>query len=116
MQIQISHLIQGQGIFFTKKDMKHFGNIILTTLEKANKARYFRQRYWILKYLEAKTGGRVPASVIESGPRRVHLFLEDFLLDVDLPLNQAFRVSAGDTILVKLAKVDPLSNILKVEW
>jgi exoribonuclease-2 len=116
MQIQISSLIQGQGIFFTKKDMKHYGNIILTTLEKANKARSLRQRYWILKYLEAKTGERVPASVIESGPRRVHLFLEDFLLDVDLPLNQAFRVSAGDTILVKLAKVDPLNNILKVEW
>jgi len=116
MQIQISSLIQNRGIFFTKKDMKNYGNIILTTLEKANQAKYLRQRYWILKYLKAKTTERIPASVIESGPRRVHLFLEEFLLDADLPVNQAFRVSAGDTILVKLAKVDPLSNILKVEW
>ena len=116
MQIQISNLIQGQGVYFSKKDMKHFGGIILTTLEKANRVRYLRQRYWIFKFLEAKTGGRVPATVINHGPKRVHLFLEEFLLDVDLPLNPAFKVNAGDTVLVKLSKVDSLSNILKIEW
>jgi len=116
MQIQISSLVQNRGIFFTKKDMKNYGNIILTTLEKANQAKYLRQRYWILKYLKGKTGERIPASVIDSGPRRVHLFLEEYLLDAELPINRSFRVSAGDTILVKLAKVDPLSNILKIEW
>jgi hypothetical protein len=46
----------------------------------------------------------------------VHLFLEEFLLDVDLPLNPAFKVNAGDTVLIKLSKVDSLSNILKIEW
>jgi exoribonuclease-2 len=116
MQLQISSLINGQGIFFSKKDMKHFGGIILTTLDKANQVRHLRQRYWILKYLEAKTGERVPATVITRGPKRVHLFLEEFMLDVDLPLNPTFKVSAGDTVLIKLAKVDSLSNIFKVEW
>ena len=116
MQIQISNMIQGRGVFFSKKDMKHFGGIILTTLEKANRVRHLRQRYWIFKYLETKTGCRVPATVINHGPKRVHLFLEEFLLDVDLPLNPAFKVNEGDTILVKLSKVDSLSNILKIEW
>ena len=116
MQIQISSLIKGQGIFFSKKEMKHFGSIILTTLDKANQARYMRQRYWILKYLETKIGERLPATVIDRGPRRVHLFLEEFLLDADLPLNSAFNVSSGDTVLVRLSKIDPLSNIFKVEW
>jgi exoribonuclease-2 len=116
MQIQISSLIKGQGIFFSKKEMKHFGSIILTTLDKANQARYMRQRYWILKHLETKIGERLPATVIDRGPRRVHLFLEEFLLDADLPLNSAFNVSSGDTVLVRLSKIDPLSNIFKVEW
>ncbi len=116
MQIQISSLIKGQGVFFSKKEMKHFGAIILTTLDKANQARNMRQRYWILKYLEAKKGERLLATVIDRGPRRVHLFLEEFLLDADLPLNPAFKVSSGDTVLVRLSKIDPLSNIFKVEW
>jgi exoribonuclease-2 len=116
MQLQISYLIMGKGVLFSKKDMRHFGSIILATLEKANQVKYLRQRYWILKYLQAKSGERLPALVIDSGPKRIHIFLEEFLLDADLPLNQAFKVSAGDTVLVRLAKVDPLSNILRIEW
>jgi exoribonuclease-2 len=116
MQLQISYLCMGKGILFSKKDMKHFASIILTTLEKANQVKYLRQRYWILKYLQAKSGERLPALVIDSGPKRVHIFLEEFLLDADLPHNPAFKVTAGDTVLVKLAKVDPLSNILRLEW
>jgi exoribonuclease-2 len=116
MQLQISNLLKGQGVFFSKKEMKHFGSIILTTLDKANQVKNQRQRYWILKYLEAKAGERFPATVINHGPKRVHLFLEEFLLDVDLPFNQAFKVSAGDTVLIKLSKVSALSNILKMEW
>jgi exoribonuclease-2 len=116
MQLQISYLLMGKGVLFSKKDMKHFGSIILTTLEKANQVKYLRQRYWILKYLQTKGFERVPALVIDSGPKRVHLFLEEFLLDADLPLNPAFKVTAGDTVLVKLAKVDPLGNILRLDW
>jgi exoribonuclease-2 len=116
MQLQISYLVKGKGVLFSKKDMKHFGSIILTTLEKANQVKYLRQRYWILKYLQAKNGERLPALVIDSGPKRVHIFLEKFLLDADLPLNPAFKVTSGDTVMVKLAKIDPLSNILRLEW
>ncbi len=116
MQLQINYLIMGKGVLFSKKDMKHFGSIIQTTLEKANGVKYLRQRYWILKYLQARKSARLPALIVDSGPKRVHIFLEEFLLDADLPLNPAFKVSAGDTVLVKIAKVDPLGNILKLEW
>jgi exoribonuclease-2 len=96
--------------------MKHFGSIIQTTLERANQAKYLRQRYWILKYLQTLKETRLPAIVIDRGPKRVHIFLEEFLLDADLPVNPAFKVTSGDTILVKLAKIDPLSNIFRLEW
>jgi exoribonuclease-2 len=116
MQLQINNLVMGRGVLFSKKDMKHFGSIIQTTLERANQAKYLRQRYWILKYLQTLKETRLPAIVIDSGPKRVHIFLEEFLLDADLPVNPAFKVTAGDTILVKLAKIDPLSNIFRLEW
>jgi len=116
MQLQINYLAMGKGVLFSKKDMKHFGSIILTTLEKANQVKHLRQRYWILKYLQSQKNERLPALVIDSGPKRVHIFLEDFLLDADLPLNPAFKVTAGDTVLVKLEKVEPLSNILRLAW
>ena len=116
MQLQISNLVNGKGIYFTKNDMKRFGNTILTNVEKANQVKYLRQRYWILKHLAQKSGERIPALVIDCGPKRVHIFLEEYLLDADLPLKPSFRVTAGDTIMVKISKVDPLGNILKLDW
>ena len=81
MQLQIKNLIKGQGVLFSKKDMKYFGSIILETLDKANQVRYLRQRYWRLKYLETKIGERLPATIMDHTAKRVHVFLEDFLLD-----------------------------------
>jgi hypothetical protein len=46
----------------------------------------------------------------------VHIFLEELLLDADLPLNPAFKVTAGDIVMVKISKVDPLGNTLKLSW
>ena len=116
MQLQISHLVMGKGMLFTKKDMRYFGSIIQTTLEKANQVKNLRQRYWILKHLQTRKGDRLPALVIDSGHKRVRIFLEEFLLDADLPLNPAFKVTPGDMVLVKLAEVDPLANVLKLTW
>ena len=116
MQLQINYLVMGKGVLFSKKDMKHFGSIILTTLAKANQVKHLRQRYWILQHLLTKGVARIPALVIDSGPRRVHIFLEEFLLDGDMPNKPAFKVASGDSVLVKLAKVDPLSNNLRLEW
>lgn len=116
MQLQINYMVMGKGVLFSKKDMKYFGAVILKTLEKANQVKYLRQRYWILKYLQSRRDDRFPAHVIDSGPRRVQVFLEEFLLDADLPLNPAFKVAAGDIVLVKIAKIDPLSNILRLTW
>ena len=116
MQLQIKHLVMGKGVLFSRKDMKYFASIILSTIDKANQVKFQRQRYWILKYLQQKSGERLPALIIDSGPKRVHIYLEEFLLDADLPLNPAFTVASGDTVLVRLAKVDPLGNILKLEW
>jgi exoribonuclease-2 len=115
MQLQINHLVMGKGVFFSKKDMKRFGAIITTVLDKANQVKYLRQRYWILTYIQAQKNTRFPALVIDSGPKRVQIFLEELLLDADLPPNPAFKVSSGDTVMVKIAKVDPLSNILRFE-
>ena len=115
MQLQINFLVMGKGVLFSRKEMKHFAAAIQATLEKANQVKYLRQRYWILKYLQANNVERLPALVIEYSPRRVHVFLEEFLLDAELPFNPAFKVSSGDTILVRIAKIDPLSNTLRIE-
>lgn len=116
MQHQLSHMIHGQGILFSSEECKTFAGIIQQKLGRANAIRQQRHRYWILRYLAPKEGQQVNGLVVGVGPKRVNLLLCDCLFDVDLPPNPAFPVEPGDTVRIRLARVRPLDNILRVEW
>jgi exoribonuclease-2 len=116
MQLQINNIVTGKGILFNKREMQQFGDTILNTTTRANQARNLRHRYWVLKYLESKVGQRLTGLVIDSGPRRTHILLGDFLLDTVMSYNPSMKASPGDTVSVRLSKVDRLANTVKLEW
>ena len=116
MQLQISHIIHGQGVLFSADICKNFAGTIQQKLGRANKVRQQRHRYWILRYLEDFVGKRVSALVVSHGPKRVSLILLDCLFDIDLASNPAFPAEPGDTVKVRISKVDALDNTLRVEW
>lgn len=116
MQHQLSHMIRGRGILFSGEECKTFAGVIQQKLGRANALRQQRHRYWILRYLAPKEGQRVNALVVGVGPKRVNLLLCDCLFDVDLPPNPAFPVDAGDIVRIRLARVRPMDNLLRVEW
>ena len=116
MQHQLSNMVHGRGILFSGEECKTFAGIIQQNLSRANALRQQRHRYWILRYLEPKEGQLVNALVVGVGPKRVNLLLCDCLFDVDLPPNSAFPVEPGDTVRIRLTRINPLDNILRVEW
>jgi exoribonuclease-2 len=116
MQHQLSHMLHGRGILFSGEECKTFAGIIQQKLGRANALRQQRHRYWILRYLESKEGQRLNALVVGVGPKRVNLLLCDCLFDIDLPPNPTFPVEPGDTVRIRLARVRPLDNLLRLEW
>ncbi len=116
MQMQINSLIRGRGILFTIDECRNFASSINQNLARAGQVRQQQHRFWILRYLEQRTGEKVNALVINRGPKRINLILKDCLLDIDLPPNPAFPVQPGDTVKVLIARVKALENILRVEW
>lgn len=116
MQHQLNHMLHGRGILFSGEECKTFAGVIQQNLGRANAIRQQRHRYWILRYLAPKEGQRVNALVVGVGPKRVNLLLCDCLFDVDLPPNPSFPVDPGDIVRVRLARVRPLDNILRIEW
>ncbi|NOQ45345.1 MAG: RNB domain-containing ribonuclease [Desulfobulbaceae bacterium] len=116
MQHQINHMVRGRGILFSGDECKGFTGVIHQKLGRANMVRQQRHRYWILRYLEPKVDTRVNALVVGQGPKRVNLLLTDCLFDIDLPPNSSFPVEPGDMVRVKIARVDALDNVLRVEW
>ncbi len=116
VQMQISHMIRGKGIFFSADECKNFAGTIQQKLGRANTVRQQRHRYWILRYLEAKVDQMVSALVVSHGPKRINLILLDCLFDIDLPPNPSFPVEPGDTVKVHIVRVNALDNTLRVEW
>ncbi|GBE13807.1 ribonuclease R [bacterium BMS3Bbin14] len=116
MQHQLNNLIRGQGILFSADQCRNFAASITQNLIRANTVRQQRHRYWILRYLEAQEGRTVNALVVSQGPSRINLLLTDCLLDINLPPNPAFATEPGDSVRVKIVRVNALDNILRVEW
>ncbi len=116
MQHQVHNLLKGRGPLFNEDTLTAMAATINTTLSKVNQVRFLRHRYWLLKYFSAKVGQRVEAIIINKGPKRVNLVLLECLLDIDLPPSQGVKARPGDTVRVKVARVDVLDNILRIEW
>lgn len=116
MQHQLNSLIRGKGILFSADQCQNFAASINQNLVRANTVRQQRHRYWLLRYLEAQEGRTANALVVSQGPGRINLLLSDCLLDINLPPNPAFATEPGDSVRVKIVRVNALENILRVEW
>lgn len=116
MQHQVKHLLSGKGPMFSVDEFAGIAGDINTVLARVNQVRRTRHRYWLLRYLEQKAGARVQALLVNKGPKRINLVLLDCLMDADMPPSQALSAKPGDVVSVRLAKVDALDNVLRLEW
>lgn len=116
MQHQLIAVLRGQGQLFSQRELEETAGIIQSLQTRANLVGQLRHRYWLLKHLEGKVGSRIAALVLERGPNRVKVVLVDMLLESELPTRPAMGLEPGVTVQVLVAKVDPLDNLLRLEW
>ncbi|MHB8789270.1 MAG: ribonuclease catalytic domain-containing protein [Desulfobulbaceae bacterium] len=116
MQMQIGSLLRGKGILFSHSQCQDFAATLSRNLARAMAVRQQRHRFWILRSLEPHQGEKVNALVLHRGPQRISMLLTDCLFDVDLPPNPAFPVNPGDTVKIRIARVNALDNVLRLEW
>jgi exoribonuclease II len=73
-----------------------------------------RQRYWLLKHLEALTGSRIEAMVLAKRRNSYQVLLDDYLLETDLPLPAAATFKPEDRIQVTIQSVNARKDSLVV--
>lgn len=99
---------------YTLEDMEKILGVIEPAMRRAGLLKTRRLRYWLLKYLAARTGQKKEALVVDAAPYRYRLLFPDLLLEVPLPATASVRLNVGDTILVRLDKVLPREDQIKV--
>ncbi|NDY41758.1 RNB domain-containing ribonuclease [Dissulfurirhabdus thermomarina] len=116
MQQQIASTLRDGRPLHGPEDLARYGAVLGEGLRKAAAARQARVRYWILRHLEQRAPARLRGRVLESGPRRVLVLLEDYLMVGELPRRPGRHYPVGDAVEVTVRKVDARENVLKLDW
>ena len=72
-------------------------------------------RYWMFKYLEQEDIQSLNALVLTQNGRFAHLLLCDYLLETNAQLSGKNQVRPGEMIRVKIDRVNPREDILRVQ-
>ncbi len=83
-------------------------------LSKVSLVEELTEQYWIKRYLEKKTGSTTTAVVLDRWPNRYLIYLEEYLLEMDMPAIPGREFIPGDQVLVRIEKSNARQGILKI--
>jgi exoribonuclease-2 len=99
---------------YRREDLERILPVMESAMRRSGQLKARRLRYWLLKYLAAWVGRKKEALVLEALPHRYRLMFPDILLELFLQAPPGKKLSPGDTILVRLDKVLPREDQIKV--
>ena len=111
---QLLAVVSGVAPAYDRQALERIVTDIEPAMRRAALLKTRRLRYWLLKYLAARVGQTREALVLESLPHRYRLMFPDLLLELFLQAPASLKLTPGDTILVRLDKVSPRGDQIKV--
>ena len=116
MQRQLSAVLAGEQPVYTQDELTQLAMLVEPTVRRLNRVRQLRQRYWLMKWLEAQkaAGQCVNGLVMEYQVRRWQILISDIMMLTNLPNQPGLHLEPGMQVSLKLEKVDPFHDILKV--
>jgi exoribonuclease-2 len=95
-------------------DAEAIGRVAATTERAeadARRAEAAANEYWLLRYLEVRTGSELEATVVESQPRAIVLLDETFQ---ELPVRGLEGLEAGRRVRLRVVRVEPRAGVLSL--
>ncbi len=111
---QILGALNGGTPVYGQEDLEKILLTIEPAMRRAGLLKTRRLRYWLLKYLAGQVGTKKEALVVEPLPNRYRLLFPDLLLEVFLTAPASLRLKPGDTVRVRLDKVAPREDVVKL--
>jgi len=75
-------------------------------MSTVGRIQYSRNRYWLLKYLEGRIGGKEEAIVLYRRKSKYQVLLPDYMLECELPMSGGVDLKPEDLVQVTLQHVD----------
>ena len=117
MQQQITSFLNTGTPLHNIESLEQLGIQLGAGLSAAAAVRQNRTRYWTLRYLETRKDEPLKAWILEKGRgNRLLVVLSETLTPVEIPLKPQIDWSLDMEIDVRIKRVVPRENILKVDW
>lgn len=115
VQRQLKHVLLKGEALYTEDALRQ----IITEIGATQARIFFVQRkwnrYWLLKYLEQEDIQTLDALVLTQNGRFAHVLLTDYLLETNVPIAQKDQARPGSLVRVKIEKLNPREDILRVQ-
>ncbi len=111
---QLLAVVSGHPPVYRPEDLEQILATIEPAMRRAGQMKTRRLRYWLLKHLSTRVGQKLEALVLDSLFHRYRLMLPDILLELFMAAPVSVKLSPGDTVLVRLDRVNPREDQIKV--
>ncbi len=117
MQQQIASFLRNSTPMHSMERLEKLSTHLTAGLSAAAAVRQNRTRYWTLRYLETRKDEPLKAWILEKARgNKLLVVLQDTLTPVEIPLRPQLEWSLDMEIEVRIKRVIPRENILKVDW
>ncbi|MFH1057527.1 MAG: RNB domain-containing ribonuclease [Pseudomonadota bacterium] len=114
VQRQLGAALAGQPCPYALDELKRVAMEVEPAVRRGMKLRQARQRYWLLRWLEAKGSEPLEALVMEYQVRRWQLLIPEIMLITTIPTQPDLVLEPGQRVMIKVQKADAFYDILRV--
>lgn len=115
VQRQLGSMLAGKGPAYTKQQLKEIAQEVEPVVRRAGKVRNMRQRYWLMKWLEARRGQELSAIAMEPQMRRWSILLPDIMMLTGVPKTADLKLKPGQQVSIIVEKADAFNDTLRIK-
>ena len=99
---------------YAEEEMDSLIQMLEQPLTNVQGIQYRRKRYWLLKYLEGKTGDKSEALVLTERRNSYQVLLTDYMMECHVPVSGGMELRPEDLIRVTIQHADARRDALSV--
>jgi len=99
---------------YTPGEIKNIIQTLEQPINNVSRIQHARHRYWLLKYLENKTGWKEEAIVLNKRRNNYQILLKEYMIECNLPLCSDVDLKTQDLIQVTIQYVNARKDTLSV--
>lgn len=99
---------------YTMREIKHLMQRLEHPMSHVGKTQFRRNRFWLLKYLENRTGQKEEAIVLSKRKNGYQILLPEYMLECFMPQSGGINLKPEDVIRITIQNINARNDVVSV--